>query len=373
MLSPQLTTLLQSVSGQPDAATLDDFYREIRQTPEMYRACESMPARELHRASLATIHDLGRSNVPIALGLSMHVYMCGAIATFPIAAASPLGVFRDTFLHKLHHERLLLANMASNRSLAAGDVPVSSQHQGGGYVVTGRHSFMSLAHRADVLLLVVEIAGRHDIFLVPLRENPAIRFGPSPLAETMDLSETLSVELDGLEVQPLPFFDGAESGRMADMLAFQRIWFQSLVPAAYLGGARRALEELVRVSRQKRSPQGGVLCESEAFLAQLGELRIRLDSAYDLLEGCGEPIDALLSGRQPIARVYDRTVVAKLHATRTAREVVAEICALVGSASMRPGSVLERIHREVAFADFHPMSRFEGQQRLARRCLEEIG
>lgn len=371
MRSPLFTTLLQSVSGQPDAAALDDFYREIRQTPEMYRACESMPARELHRASLATIYDLGRSNVPIALGLSMHVYMCGAIASFPIAVPSPLGEFRDAFLGQLHHERLLLANMASNRSLGAGDVPVSPQQQGGGYVVTGRRSFMSLAQRADVLLLVVEIASRHHIFLVPLRGNPAIRFGPSPVVGTMDLSETVSVELDGLEVQPLPFGD-AESGRMGDMLAFQRIWFQSLVPAAYLGGARRALDELVRFSRERRSPQGGLLCESEAFLAQLGELRLRLDSAYDLLDGCGESIDSLLNGGQPIVRVYDRTVVAKLHATRTAREVVAEICVLAGSAAMRPGSVLERLHREMAFADCHPMSRFEGQQRLARRCLEEI-
>jgi alkylation response protein AidB-like acyl-CoA dehydrogenase len=372
MHSPRFTTLLQSVSGQPDAAALDDFYREIRQTPELYRACESMPARELHRASLATIHDLGRSNVPIALGLAMHVYMCGAIASFPIAATSPLGVFRGTFLQQLNDQRLLLANMASNRDLGAGDVPVSPQPQSDGYVITGRRSFMSLAHRADVLLLVVEIAGRHNIFLVPLQGNPAIRFGPSPVVGTMDLSETVSVELDGLEVQPLPSFGEASAGRMTEMLAFQRIWFQSLVPAAYLGGARRALEELVHVSRERRSPQGGVLCESEAFLAQLGELRIRLDSAYDLLDGCGESIDALLREQQPIVRVYDRTVVAKLHATRTAREVVAEICALVGTASMRPDSVLERIHREVAFADFHPMSRFEGQQRLARRCLEEI-
>ena len=250
MLSPQLTTLLQSVSGQPDAATLDDFYREIRQTPEMYRACESMPARELHRASLATIHDLGRSNVPIALGLSMHVYMCGAIATFPIAAASPLGVFRDTFLHKLHHERLLLANMASNRSLAAGDVPVSSQHQGGGYVVTGRHSFMSLAHRADVLLLVVEIAGRHDIFLVPLRENPAIRFGPSPLAETMDLSETLSVESRRARGPAAPILrrgriraDGGHAGVPAH-----------LVPVAGAGG----------LSRRSPASAGGRSCASAA-------------------------------------------------------------------------------------------------------------
>lgn len=116
--------------------------------------------------------------------------------------------------------------------------------------------------------------------------------------------------------------------------------FRTTVGAAALGLARRALDESLQRSRQRRM-FGRTLAEFQLTQMKLGEMALAIDASALMVSRAAWTKDVL--GR----RVTREASMAKLFATESAQQVIDAAVQLFGGLGVVRGSTVERLYREI--------------------------
>ncbi len=222
-------------------------------------------------------------------------------------------------------------------STTAARVP---DQNGGGWVLNGEKTWISNGGIADVYVIFArtgEATGAKGLsaFLMPadvagLKVVERLEaMAPHPLAR--------------LALTDVPLPEGALIGAAGEgfKIAMSVLdVFRSTVGAAALGFARRALDEALARTRERRI-QGQALAEMQMVQGHLADMALKVDAAALLVYRAAWVKD------QGAARVSREAAMAKLYATEAAQEVIDMAVQLHGGDGVRAGSVVERLYRDI--------------------------
>jgi acyl-CoA dehydrogenase len=235
-----------------------------------------------------------------------------------------------------------IAAFAISEAEAGSDVgamTTTARRDGGGYVIDGRKTWISNAGIADRYVVFARFpeAGERGFgaFVVDA-DNPDLLVtqhihvtAPHPLG---------TLELDGCRV-PADALIGEPGGGMKVALGTLDV-FRSTVGAAALGFARRALDEAVRWTQERRA-FGQALADFQLPQATLGEMALEVDASALLVYRAAWTRDA---GAERITR---EAAMAKLYATEAAQRVIDAAVQLFGGRGVVSGAPVETLYREI--------------------------
>ena len=235
-----------------------------------------------------------------------------------------------------------IAAFAISESEAGSDVGAMTtvaRRDGGGFVIDGAKTWISNAGIADryvVFARFPEGGERGFVALVVDADNPGLR-----VTERIDVTAPHplgTVVFDGCRVGGDALL-GEAGGGMKVALGTLDV-FRSTVGAAALGFARRALDEAVAWSAERRV-FGIPLSEHQLTRAALAEMAVDVDASALLVYRAAWTRDT------GAARVTREAAMAKLHATEAAQRVVDRAVQLLGARGVVRGSVVEMLYRDV--------------------------
>ena len=210
----------------------------------------------------------------------------------------------------------------------------------GGWVLNGEKTYISNGGIADVYVIIArtgEAAGARGLsaFLLPA-DTPGLRvverievIAPHPLAH--------------LALHDVVLPEEALIGRAGDgfKIAMSVLdVFRSTVGAAALGFARRALDEAL-LRTQNRRIQGAALSELQMVQGHLADMALQIDASALLIYRAAWVKD------QGAARVSREAAMAKLYATEAAQKVIDMAVQLHGGDGVRHGFAVEALYREI--------------------------
>ncbi|WP_073457325.1 acyl-CoA dehydrogenase family protein [Pseudonocardia thermophila] len=231
----------------------------------------------------------------------------------------------------------------------------------GGYLFDGRKSFCSQAPVASVISTsaVLGAPGPDAVVLhagVPL-SAPGVRIEET--WDTLGMRGTAShdVVFDGVFVPAEKIMGTRPYGELAGPLLVAAIHFAPIAGAAYLGVARGAAEEAVRIAN-RRGRYGAV--------RQAGEMFARLRVARWALQAALAEV-----GDDPAAdeAALETVMTAKRHAVTEARAVTDLALELAGGPAFHRSSPLERAYRDVRGGPFHPLTPEATLELVGRRAF----
>jgi len=353
---------------------LTSFYAALR-TTELPFLCAQPEMKGLAGACAAILHRLGGISPAAGLAVENHLYVTGALATFP-TGNTVLELKRREILDLIGGERLLVAN--SNSKVHAdrlGAIGTLARREGQDLRVEGTAAYTSLATEADLLFLLTPIEGEGPALLVmPLRGNPAIEIGPFLFPRAMLDSDTRRVTFHKPLVPAGSMLYVGNDELMLQLLTFQLTWHQTLLSALYLGAAARAIEEGRLFLRSVQGPTQKPLAELDGMLADMGRLAIRYRSARSLSKAAAAAIDASIGntlGPVALAEAFDQACAAKYAGGRCAEEVVTQVRRIIGARSFTGDHPLERLSQEVVFGPLGGEVDASIERRIGRRVLSE--
>jgi alkylation response protein AidB-like acyl-CoA dehydrogenase len=348
----------------------------LRTTDLPFLPChDGADGARLHRRCFDVLHAFGGVSPAATVGLAMHLYMLAAVATFPIPRTDQaLAERRRRFLEDVRTARLLIAN--SGFETAGGPIPgdTIARPLSDGFQVSGRKAFLSLATRADLIIFTADLEGQRAAFLGALKGVPTIEIGPPTFGAAMLEADTRSITFHQTWLPAESLI--ASGGDAARMHAFQRAWFESLIPAVYLGAATRALQEVRQFARTMREPTGSLVAEQDAVRVEVGRCVLLHRAACALAQHAGEALGELAAadraGPAPWRQAIDLATAAKYVGAETAETIVGRCRRLVGTRGLVAGTVLERLSREVMFGALHPQKALSVERTAGRDALGDL-
>ncbi len=286
-----------------------------------------------------------------ALGIGMHHMVVGDEAE----SASWPEWRRRPFFRRVAGGELLLNVLATEPGVGSpqGDAlpeTVLRPRPGGGWLLGGTKSFATFAPvltHAIVYCALGDGSGRVARALVPM-DSPGITIEPTWDSAGMRATESHHVHFEDVHVAAdailatQPF--GVRSRRPA-----MTPWFTLLVSAVYLGIARTAHAE--GCAHALRALPGRTEARAYDTRRTVAECERRLLVAESVLLSAAATVDA---GQRDATGLTPLEVTAKLEVTNMALDVVDSAVRIVGGASLRRGSRLERAWRDVRCGTIHP-------------------
>jgi acyl-CoA dehydrogenase len=220
-----------------------------------------------------------------------------------------------------------------------GAMSTTARRDGDSWVIDGEKTWISNAGLADVYVVFCRLpesgAKGFGAFLVQA-DNPGLRvsaridvLAPHPLG-TITFQEC-RVPADALIGEP---------GKGLKVALATLDVFRSTVGAAALGFARRALDEAVAWSTQRRA-FGKNLSEFQLTQAHLADMALDVDASALLVYRAAWTRD---TGAERVTR---EAAMAKLFATEAAQRVIDQAVQLLGGRGVVAGAPVERLYREV--------------------------
>jgi alkylation response protein AidB-like acyl-CoA dehydrogenase len=228
----------------------------------------------------------------------------------------------------------------------------------GGYRLTGRKQFGSNgpawkwlgAHAIDA----AAPGGPQIVHAFVDRESDGVTVVET--WDTMGMRPTQSHDtvLDNVFVPDARIGRVTPAGDGTDLfLVGMTMWPLSLIAAAYLGIADRALEVAVSGARRKTSIaiERGAYAYNPFVQHQVAQMYLELEAASATFERfTGDWVAGVDHGATWVPKVYAM----KWHAVEAAKRVVDIALDVAGGASMFTGNELERLYRDVRCGGFHP-------------------
>jgi alkylation response protein AidB-like acyl-CoA dehydrogenase len=140
--------------------------------------------------------------------------------------------------------------------------------------------------------------------------------------------------------------------------------FRATVGAAALGFARRALDEAIQHTKQRKQ-FGQALAEFQMTQARLADMAMRTDASALLVYRAAWARD---KGAQRTAR---ESAMAKLHATEAAQRTIDDALQLFGGRGVVAGEAVERLYREIRALRIYEGTSEIQKLVIARNILEE--
>lgn len=297
---------------------------------------------------------MARHSPATALSTGMHHYWVGMAADLSVAGVSEA----ERILDWVADGELL----ASGHAEVGNDVPLAfsttrAERVPGGWRIHGRKMFGSLGPAWDRLgFHAMDASGAQPVVVHGFVRRTAA--GVAVLdnwdAQGMRASESHDTVLDGAFVPDEDVLCIVPVGPPEDpRLGAMQVWALTLIANAYVGIAERALELAVESANRRTSIAipGGTFARHPHVQAQVAGMHLTLDAARTLVDRVGVEWAAGVD-HGPMWGV--KVLAAKWHATTAAMRVVDLACDVVGGASYRRGTELERLSRDVRAARFHP-------------------
>jgi acyl-CoA dehydrogenase len=283
-----------------------------------------------------------REELAYSSALADLAFVMQGLGTYAIARAAPDHV-RDFWLSRAANGKAIAA-FALTEPNAGSDVAAiqtTARRDGETYVIDGRKRFISNAGIADFYLVFAKTGTREDgrpaisAFVVGskmqgfrvVERTPLI--APHPNGENaFDQCRVPAEDMVGTEG------DGFK-------LAMETMdTFRASVGAAACGMARRALDQAVRYS-SNRKQFGRLICEHQLVQAKLADMITELDAARLLVYRAAYLKD---NGAHRITREASE---AKLFATEAAFRIIDNAVQIHGGTGLVSGTVVERLYRDV--------------------------
>jgi acyl-CoA dehydrogenase len=220
----------------------------------------------------------------------------------------------------------------------------------GGYRLDGRKQFCTQAPVAGVLSTSA-VLGEPGPDAVVLHAGVPMSAPGVSIVETWDTlgmrgTASHDVVFEGVFLPAEKVVGRRPYGVLAGPLLAAVIHFSPVAGAAYLGVARGACDEAVRVATRRGEP-------TPAAVRQIGEMRARLQVArWALLGAVADIGDDPALDEATLATV----ATAKRHAVTEARAVVDLALEVAGGVAFYRRSPLERAYRDVRGGPFHPLT-----------------
>lgn len=255
--------------------------------------------------------------------------------------------------------------LASGHAELGNDIPLSlstciATRVSGGWRLTGRKLFGSLGPVWDRIGLHAMDAGHPDAPVVihgfVRRDAPGVEVVETWDAHGMRATESHDTILHGVFLPDDDVLAVVPAGPSDDpAVGAIGIWALSLVANVYLGIAERALELAVAAASTKESIAipGGTSSRHPLVQHQVAEMHLELEAAIAVVDRLtGDWTAGVDHGAAWPVRLF----AAKWRAATAAMRVVELACDVIGGASFRRGSEIERLSRDVRAARFHPAS-----------------
>jgi acyl-CoA dehydrogenase len=220
-------------------------------------------------------------------------------------------------------------------------IQTTARRDGDAYVIDGRKRFISNAGIADFYLVFAKTGTRDDgrpaisAFVVGSKMHGFRVVERTPLIAPHPIGE---IAFDRCRV-PAEDMVGSEGDGFK--LAMETMdTFRASVGAAACGMARRALDNAVRYS-SNRKQFGRLLCEHQLVQAKLADMITELDAARLLVYRAAYVKD---NGADRITREASE---AKLFATEAACRIIDSAVQIHGGTGLVSGTVVERLYRDV--------------------------
>lgn len=283
-----------------------------------------------------------REELAYSSALADLAFVMQGLGTYAIARAAPDHV-RDFWLSRAANGKAIAA-FALTEPNAGSDVAAiqtTARRDGDSYVIDGRKRFISNAGIADFYLVFAKTGAREDgrpvisAFVVGSKmqgfrvvERTAL-IAPHPIGE---------IAFDQCRVPAEDMVGNEGDGFKLAMETMDT--FRASVGAAACGMARRALDQAVRYS-SNRKQFGRLLCEHQLVQAKLADMITELDAARLLVYRAAYEKD---NGADRITREASE---AKLFATEAAWRIIDSAVQIHGGTGLVSGTVVERLYRDV--------------------------
>lgn len=287
--------------------------------------------------------ELGSWSGSAALAAAMHLYLT-LVQRWRLRRGAPDA---EGVLRRVAQDGLVMATSGGSDWVCPTTTAVEVE---GGYRLDGRKAFCSQAPVAGVMSTsaVLGSPGPDAVVLhagVPL-SAPGVRVVET--WDTLGMRGTAShdVVFDGVFVPTDKIVGRRPYGALAGPLLAAAVHFAPVAGAAYLGVARGACQEALRLVAGQAAPAPSVA-------RQIGEMRVRLRVArWALLAAVDEVGDDPAVDEATLATL----MTAKRHAVVEARAVVDTALEVAGGRAFFRTSPLERAYRDVRGGPFHPLT-----------------
>lgn len=283
-----------------------------------------------------------REELAYSSALADLAFVMQGLGTYAIARAAPDHV-RDFWVSRAANGKAIAA-FALTEPNAGSDVAAiqtTARRDGETYVIDGRKRFISNAGIADFYLVFAKTGTREDgrpvisAFVVGSKMQGFRVVERTPLIAPHPIGE---IAFDQCRV-PAEDMVGSEGDGFK--LAMETMdTFRASVGAAACGMARRALDQAVRYS-SNRKQFGRLLCEHQLVQAKLADMITELDAARLLVYRAAYSKD---NGADRITREASE---AKLFATEAAFRIIDNAVQIHGGTGLVSGTVVERLYRDV--------------------------
>jgi len=283
-----------------------------------------------------------REELAYSSALADLAFVMQGLGTYAIARAAPDHV-RDFWLSRAANGKAIAAFALTepNAGSDVGGIQTTARRDGETYVIDGRKRFISNAGIADFYLVFAKTGTREDgrpaisAFVVGSKMQGFRVVERIPLIAPHPIGE---IAFDQCRV-PAEDMVGSEGDGFK--LAMETMdTFRASVGAAACGMARRALDEAVRYS-SNRKQFGRLLSEHQLVQAKLADMITELDAARLLVYRAAYAKD---NGADRITREASE---AKLFATEAAFRIVDSAVQIHGGTGLVSGTVVERLYRDV--------------------------
>jgi alkylation response protein AidB-like acyl-CoA dehydrogenase len=236
-LSPsieKLSALIGDADKLPEgtewAASFRQWFGQLHQMLPLHpQACA---ASDTFNAAAEVTRLVAANNLPLGLGLVMHLYPLCALRCVPLPWWTPAARRRSHLTDEIDGRRLILANAGSERAAGA-HAPVTVTRAPDGIRIDGSFDYVSLAHVADIVLFSAPL-GRGHVFCAADLHAESVTRGPSRFRGTMRLSDTCSLAFRAHQMAAEHFIEIPDGAAMGCMTLYQRSWFHLLLGEAYL-------------------------------------------------------------------------------------------------------------------------------------------
>ena len=283
-----------------------------------------------------------REELAYSSALADLAFVMQGLGTYAIARAAPDHV-RDFWLSRAANGKAIAA-FALTEPNAGSDVAgiqTTARRNGETYVIDGRKRFISNAGIADFYLVFAKTGTHEDgrpgisAFVVGSKMQGFRVVERTPLIAPHPIGE---IAFDACRVPAEDMVGNEGDGFKLAMETMDT--FRASVGAAACGMARRALDQAVRYS-SNRKQFGRLLCEHQLVQAKLADMITELDAARLLVYRAAYAKD---NGADRITREASE---AKLFATEAAFRIIDNAVQIHGGTGLVSGTVVERLYRDV--------------------------
>jgi alkylation response protein AidB-like acyl-CoA dehydrogenase len=253
--------------------------------------------------------------------------------------------------------------LASGHAEAGNDLPIalsttSARRVAGGWRINGRKMFGSLGPHWNRLgfhaMDVTDPAAPIVVHAFVPRDAPGLTTASNWDAHGMRATESHDTVLEDVFVPDSDVFAVVPAGPPSHpAVAVMQVWALTLISNVYVGIAERALEIAVEQAARRTSiaiPRG-TFVHHPFVQHQVADMYLALEASRSVLDAVARD---WVAGVDHGPMWGPKVLAAKWQATAAANRVVDLACEVVGGASYRRGTELERLSRDVRAARFHP-------------------